>query len=343
MGARGVKKRVLVTGANGFVGSHILGGLAASNAFRVRGLVRRTSDLWRIRSLTVELVYGSLGTPGSPVSALGEALDGVDTVVHTAAKSSDWGGYEEFHRANVEGTAGLVGAAARQGVRRFVHISSVAVYGFHGTLNAAEESPLRPFPNPYCRTKALAEEIVLRHRDRLEVVVLRPSNGFGPLDTSFTAPLLRSMERGLPAFPRGGRSLTSPCYAANLSHAVQRAILTERGVGEVFNVTDGADLRWKDFLELVGRELGVRPPWLPLPPGPLFALSLVLEGLYRAFRSKRPPLITPYRIAQPARDYSFSVEKARKLLGYEPPFTTADGVRESARWYREWKESSARF
>jgi nucleoside-diphosphate-sugar epimerase len=329
MDRRARKLRVLVTGANGFIGSHIIRRLTAENACRVSGLVRRTSDLWRLESIPLDLVYGSLNLPTEG------ALEGFDAVVHTSARVGDWGSYEDFYRTNVEGTAGLLEAAAKSGVRRFVHLSSVAVYGFHGTLNTAEESPMRPFPNPYCATKALAEERVLEYRDRLETVVLRPSNVFGPFDTSFTVPLLKSMEKGLPAFPRGGKSLTSPCYVGNLAHAVERAIFTKSGIGEVFNVSDGADIPWKTFLDLVGRELDARPPRFPMPPGPLFALSVVVERLYRALGSKRPPLITPYRVAQAMKDYSFSVAKARRHLGYDPPFTTAEGIRESVRWYRD--------
>jgi nucleoside-diphosphate-sugar epimerase len=329
MVTRKKKPRILVTGANGFIGSHIIRRLTEKNTYRVSALVRRTSDLFRLESLPVDLVYGDLN------SSVGGALEDCDAVVHTAGKVSDWGNYEDFYRTNVEGTAALLYAAVKNGVRRFVHLSSVAVYGFHGLLNAAEESPRRPFPNPYCATKAIAEERVLEYRDRLEVVILRPSNVFGPSDTSFTVPLLKSMEKGLPAWPNGGKTLTSPCYAGNLAHAVERAVLTKKGTGEVFNVTDGADIPWKTFLDLVGRELGARPPRFPVPSGPLFTLSVVMEWLYRAFGSKRPPLITPYRIAQSARDYSFSVQKARRLLGYEPPFTTAEGVRESVRWYRD--------
>jgi nucleoside-diphosphate-sugar epimerase len=335
MNTRTRKPRVLVTGANGFIGSHIVRRLAAAKAYRVSGLVRRTSDLWRLESLPVGLVYGSLNSP------VGAALEGFDTVVHASARVSDWGNYEDFYRTNVEGTAGLLEAAVKSGVRRFVHLSSVAVYGFHGALNTAEESPRRPFPNPYCATKALAEERVLEYGDRLEIVVLRPSNVFGPFDTSFTVPLLKSMEKGLPAFPGGGKSLTSPCYVGNLAHAVERAMLTKSGIGEAFNVSDGADIPWKSFLDLVGRELGVPPPRIPVPPGPLLALSIVIERLYRAVGSKRPPLITPYRIAQAIKDYSFSVEKARRHLGYEPPFTTAEGVRESVRWYRDRGKNAA--
>jgi nucleoside-diphosphate-sugar epimerase len=334
MATRAKKLRVLVTGANGFIGSHVVRRLSEKSSCLTSGFVRRTSDLWRLQSLPVDLVYGDLNSP------LAGTLEGFDAVVHTAAKASDWGSEEDFRRTNVEGTVGLLDAAVKSGVRRFVHLSSVAVYGFHGVPNAAEECPRRPFPNPYCATKALAEELVLEYRDRLEVVVLRPSNVFGPFDTSFTVPLLKSIEKGLPAWPNGGKTLTSPCFVANLAHAVERALLTEDETGEVFNVTDGADIPWKSFLDLVGRELGARPPRFPLPSGPLFALSVAMERLYRAFGSKRPPLITPYRIAQSARDYSFSVQKAMRRLGYEPPFTTAEGVRESVRWYRDQKAFS---
>jgi nucleoside-diphosphate-sugar epimerase len=329
---RGTKLRVLVTGANGFIGSHIIRYLAARGEYRVSGLIRRTSDLSRLASLEVDLITGSLTDP------FAQTLRGFDAVVHTAARATDWGSREEFERANVQGTMNLLEGAVSAGVGRFVHFSSVAVYGFHGAKDLVESSPSRPFSNPYCTTKAIAEARVLEWRERIEVVVLRPANVFGPSDTGFTLPLLASIDKGLIGFPRGGRSVTSPCYIGNLVVAAVRALRTEKGLGEAYNVTDGNDLPWRDFLAMTAAELGKRPPWLPVPAIPLYILSGLLAKLFKLFRSPRPPLITPYRIAQAMRDYGFSIDKARNALGYEPRWTTREGMRESIKWYKSLSE-----
>jgi 2-alkyl-3-oxoalkanoate reductase len=139
----------------------------------------------------------------------------------------------------------------------------------------------------------------------------------------------------MPAFPAGGRRLTSPCAVENLAAAVERALASDYPSGEAFNVSDGADLPWRDFLGLAAGELGVKPPRFPLPVTPLRVAAALLEKVYILRHSSNPPPITPYRIAQAAKDYSFSVEKAKRLLGYEPSVSTAEAIRESVEWFRE--------
>lgn len=321
--------RILVTGANGFIGFHVLRRLAAGGGGEVRGMVRQTSDLGRLAGGRYDLYRGCLEEP------LEAAVAGCDAVIHTAARSSDWGGYGDFYRANVEGAINLARACAAGGVKRLIHFSSTVVYGFSGHRQTGEEAPRRPFNHPYCLTKALAEEELLHFRDRFHLTILRPSNVYGPEDLSFTYPLLFTLKKGMPAFPAGGRRLTSPCAVENLTAAVERALEADFPSGEAFNISDGRDLPWRDFLALAARELGVRPPRFSIPSAPLCLAAALLEQIYKACRSPHPPMITTYRIAQTARDYSFSVEKARRLLGYVPSVTTVQGLRGSVEWFRD--------
>jgi nucleoside-diphosphate-sugar epimerase len=165
-------------------------------------------------------------------------------------------------------------------------------------------------------------------------LILRPSNVFGPFDTTATRPLLRGIEKGLFGFPKGGKALTSPCFVENLMRAAELCLNADEGVGEIFNITDGADIPWIIFLQMMAAELHVRPPHLSVPSLPLKWVSVILEKLYH---SEKPPLVTPYRIEQVARDYSFSIEKAKTILHYLPHYTTGEGVRESVRWYKNFK------
>lgn len=322
------KRLILVTGANGFIGSHLLRRIRAEAGLAVRGLVRSSSSLARLAGENFDLAVSSL--PGEP----GEALRGVDTVVHAAALTSDWGPPEAFFRSNLEGTICLLEAAAAAGVRRFVHISSVAVYGFGGCRDLDEDAPPNPFPNGYCLSKAAAEKEVRTRSGRLETVILRPANVYGPHDHTTTLPLLRALEKGMPFFPGGGKTLTSPCYVGNLAEAVLRALEAGGRRGEAYNVTDGRDMPWAEFLALAAAAMGRRGPRFSLPCLPLYLLGGMLEGIYRLAGSTTPPLITRYRIAQVRRDYGFSIARARRDLGYRPPFTPEEGMAESVRWFK---------
>ncbi len=328
--------KILVTGANGFIGSHLMRRLTAGRGGEVRGLVRETSDLCRLDGGGYDLCRGCLEEP------LEEAVAGCDAVVHTAARSSDWGGDEDFFRVNVEGTVNLARACAAAGVKRLIHLSSTVVYGFSGHRLTGEDAPIAPFNHPYCRTKARAEAELQKFRDRFHLTILRPANVYGPGDLSFTFSLFAALEKGMPAFPAGGRRLTSPCAVANLAAAVERALEADFPSGEAFNVSDGADLPWRDFLALAAGELGVKPPRLPLPVGPLRLAAALLEKIYLIRGSAVPPPLTPYRIAQAARDYSFSIGKAKRLLGYAPEVSTGQALQGAVEWFRKEKKQPER-
>ncbi len=319
--------KILITGANGFIGSHLLRRFSKEEGIKVAGMVRETSDLFRLHDGTYDLRQGSLDGP------LEDILRGFDTVIHTAARSSDWGSYDSFYRTNVEGTVNLVRAAVASGVGRVIHFSSTVIYGFSGNRLTGEDRPAAPFNNPYCITKVMAEQELLRYRNRICLIILRPSNVFGPDDLTTTYPLLEALRKGMPAFPAGGRYLTSPCYIDNLVAATELALRSECSSGEAFNISDGNDIPWSEFLARIAEELGAKPPRLTIPAGLLRPAAWGLEKLFTLFHSSKPPIITPYRIAQVVNDYSFSIEKAERLLGYLPPCSTEEGVRESIKWY----------
>lgn len=328
-----MEMRVLITGANGFIGSHLLSRLSERSAYSAVGMVRKTSRLFRFKGSEYSLITASLE------DRLDDSLQGFDAVIHTAARASDWGDYDDFYHTNVQGTLNLIESAIRSGVRRFIHLSSTVVYGFTGHINTDEKHEVRPFKNGYCVTKAIAEQKLFQYRDRIELFVLRPSNVFGPFDTTTTLPFLQAIDRGLAAFPLGGKTLTSPCFARNLVRAVELCLTAEKGAGHAFNISDGCDIRWREFLGMMAAALDKRPPMLSIPAKPLYGFSLVLDALFKLFHSAKPPLITPYRIAQASKNYSFSIEKAKKVLNYDPPFTTEEGVGICAEWYEEYKKS----
>jgi len=322
------KVKILITGANGFIGSHLLRHFSMLSDFQVSGMVRETSDLTRLAGESYDLRRASLDAP------LEDLVRGFDVIIHTAARSSDWGKYEDFYRTNVDGTLNLVRAAIAGGVGRFIHFSSTVVYGFSGNRLTGEDSPPAPFNHPYCLTKLRAERELLQYRDRIRLIILRPSNVFGPGDLTTTYPLFAALKKGMPGFPAGGRYLTSPCYIDNLVEATRLALQSESSSGEIYNISDGNDIPWNEYLALIAGELGVSPPRRSIPAGLLRSAAWGLEKLYNLMRSPTPPIITPYRIAQVVRDYSFSIEKAEKLLGYHPPRTTGEGIRRSVEWFK---------
>ena len=325
--------KILVTGASGFVGSHLLKEISKEREHHVTGLVRKTSNLFRLNGQNYDLVQASLESP------LHEITKGFDAVVHTAASTVYWGNDELVHRTNFDGTINLLKASIKSGVKRFVHYSSTVVYGFGGNRETVEDAPLHPFPTGYCRSKAMVEKEILKFSNDIEIIILRPSNIYGPDDTKFSYLLIWGVQKGiLRLFPKGGRTLTSPCYVKNIVAASKRALLTRRGLGQAYNISDGSDMEWRRFLGMIAEILGKKPPRISVPVKPLSFLATALERTNRLFGIKSRPFLTPHDIAHVASDYSFSIEKAMRLLDYHPTHTTGEGIKETVDWYLEYKK-----
>lgn len=323
---------LLITGVNGFIGSHVAERLLKSG-HRVRGLVRTTSDLAFIRRLDVELRTGDVTDRDS----LARAADGVEVIVHAAGLSSDWGPYERFFRVNVEGTRCVAETARSAGVRRLVHISTTALHGFSGFRDADETCPMPETGFPYCETKKIAERwlIAAMPPARPEITVIRPGNVFGPRDRTFIGKYLDALRDGKIAYVDGGKAWTCPTYVENLAEAIRLACFDPAAAGEAFIITDGLAIDWRTFTEKLADELGVPGPGRSVPFRLAYSAAAAMESAYRLFGSATPPLLTRYRISNGGRDYHFSTEKAKRVLRYEPPVGLDEAVRRTVSWYRQ--------
>lgn len=322
--------RVLITGANGFIGSHLVEGFL-KEGHQVCGLVRTTSDLSLIKNMDVDLRYGDITNPGS----VEESLNDVNIVVHNAGLASDWGSLESFRKINLEGTKNVARAAAKNGVRRIVHMSSTAIHGFNQDHPASEDDPKNPVFN-YGISKLEAENWVLAFgkQDGIEVTAIRPGNVFGPWDHTFMKKYIEAMVSGKIAYVNNGQSLTCPTYIDNLVHGVYLASFHENAPGEAFIITDGLRINWKQFTEAIADELHIRYPRLSIPLGLSLPLASLAECFYRLIKSDHAPLITKYRMYNAGTNYHFSIQKAREILGFEPVTGLEKAIEQTVLWFR---------
>jgi nucleoside-diphosphate-sugar epimerase len=321
----------LVTGINGFIGSHVSQRLL-SRGLTVRGIVRRTSDLTFLQGQGPELSFGDI----TDRESLAAPMKGVEVVIHVAGLASDWGPLEKFYEVNVTGTRNTAEEANRAGVRRFVHIGTTAVHGFPGYSHITESAPMAETSFPYCETKKMAENWLFdfARTVRMEISSIRPGNVFGPRDHTFIEKYLDALVDGKLGYVSGGCCLTAPNYIDNLVDAIETASVEPRAAGEAFFITDGLDITWNAFTEKFAASLGVPAPKLSVPFAIAYALAYGSEKLYHLLGSSSPPMLTRYRISNGGRDYHFSIDKARNLLAYNPAVNFEDAVENTVRWYR---------
>jgi len=323
--------KTFITGINGFIGSNLATRLIAEGQ-EVSGLVRKTSNLSFLEGLKVKLFFGDL----SDKALLDKATQGIDVVYHVAGRASDWGPMELFRKVNVEGTKNLMESSVNSGVKRFVFISSAAVHGFRGFRDATEDSPKTATIFPYSITKREAEDLVNRyHRERgLPTLIIRPGNVFGPRDRVTFAKMAELIEKGQMVYISRGRPLTCPTYVENLIDAILLAVDRKDTVGETFIITDGLEITWKEYMDKIAEKLGVRRPLFSVPYPVAYSAAAVCEAILKLFRSKKPPIITRYRIANVGKDYHFTIKKARAKLGYQPRVSLDEGMERTVEWYK---------
>ncbi len=317
--------RVLVTGATGFLGRNLCPYLV-ERGYRVRALARRTSD-WRfLAERGVEIVWGDVQDPAS----VREAVAGCMAVIHAAGYFRFWGPRERYWGVNVEGTRNVVRAAQEAGVRRFVHISTVAVVGQPRPGTVIDETyPCRPV-DEYQRTKWEGERIVREAADEgLPALILRPGAFYGPWGRyAFNRLFFEDFLRGLRLQVHGGRRYTFPVFVPDLCRVIEAALHRGR-VGEIYNVADRSR-RHAEIYEIVARIAGTSAWRINVPALPMLALAWVWTRL--ADLTGREPYYPLALASYVFYDWKVSSEKARRELGFEPtPFE--EGVRQTLEWY----------
>jgi nucleoside-diphosphate-sugar epimerase len=326
----------LVTGATGFIGSHLAGRLVGEG-YKVRCLVRESSDTSMLEALDVELAGGDLTDAGSLI----RATRGCRFVVHCGALVSDWATVEEIRRVNVAGTRNLLEASTTASAERFVHVSTTDVYGYPGGRGIDETHLPARFSNWYAETKRAAESEVRRveHTRGLDVVILRPATVYGPGSEDVVGDMARAIQRRQMLLVDGGRAVAGLLYVENLVDAAVLALRTDAARGEAFNVTDGLDVTWKRFLSDVAEGLGYHAPRWSVPYGAGFVVALALEHGYRFLRRtarvKTRPLLSRQAIQVLGRDQDFSNRKACETLGWAPRVSYQDGLAATIKWLRD--------
>jgi len=314
--------KALVTGANGFIGSHLCEELLA-RGYEVRGLVRKTSDLVWIKDLKLELAYGDLRDPGS----LAAAASGVDVAFHAGAKvrAADTADYE---RVNREGTRLIAEACVARGVKRFVLFSSASAAGPASSPDNPGTEEQEPKPvTLYGKGKLGGEQALAALKDRLHSVILRFPAVYGPRDRDMVM-LLRWVKRGvLPVFG----TAFSAVHVKDAARAAALAADKDVPSASVYYVSDGSCYYYKDVASLFERLLGRKPLAVTVPAWLVRAAAWACETFTpggSVFNADKAKELTQ-------QCWVCRSDKAGRELGFVPAYDLQSGMTETVKWYQE--------
>ena len=307
--------RVLVTGATGFVGSHVAHALVEAG-YEVRCGARASSSTRWISGLPVERVELDMKGGAEDFSL---AVEKVDLVVHAAGITRARRA-EEYHAVNAGGTRKLASAALGAGVRRFVLISSLAARGPDG-----RDQP----ESAYGRSKLEAEAHLSALEGRMEVVILRPAAVYGPRDTDLL-PLFKMARVGFLPLPSTANVL-QPVYAEDVASATLAAARKAAGSGP-FPVAEAAHYTWEDVVAGLEKALGRNVRAVRLPPAAFPLAGRAAEWAARAFSAV--PIIDERRGRDlAARTWTCDVSETETALGWRAEVPLFEGLERTARWY----------
>ena len=318
--------RVLVTGATGFVGRHLLPVLQQGGC-QVRAAYRSDRSTNARDTLFEWVPVGDIG----PDTSWAGAMAGVDVVIHLAALAHQMGPAaetreSEFLRVNALGTAQLAECAAEAGVSRFVMLSSIAAMGPYADEPLAETGPCTPV-TPYGRSKLEGERAVQRllADGPTDWCILRPPLIYGPGNPGNMARLLRLIERGLP-LPLGRvEARRSYVYVGNLVDLLSRCLTHPGASRRVFVVDDGEPIATRALVRLLAKYAGKPARLLPVPPWALKALGRLGDQLQRILGSSAG--IDSYSIDRLMGSLVVDSRAVREALGWSPPFSQEAGLR----------------
>jgi nucleoside-diphosphate-sugar epimerase len=329
---------VLITGASGFIGSHLVA-RCLRDGYRVKALVRKgNACIDALRKSGVEVVEGDVREAAS----VGEAVKGCSIVLHAAALTSDWGLMQDFLDINVGGTQKVCDSARRHGVRRLVHVSSFECFAHYQFDRVDESSPYAPRNASYADTKiASTKEAWEAKRRGLSVSVVYPVWVYGPNDRTLF-PLLADGIRRKQMFYWSRNARMSLVYIDNLVDLIMLAATDPAADGEGFMACDEVDMTFEELCRRIAVGIGSPVPTLYVPYRIVHKLAGIMEKVYRRFEGTARPLITQQAVELLASRALIDCTKARKTLGWQSLVGQDEGIKRTLEWLNtvdpsEWK------
>jgi len=321
--------RVLVTGATGLLGGHLIKELQQRGE-DIRALVLPVESADRLEKQGVEVVYGDITDAGT----LKPAVQDVELIFHLAGMMGVWRPLSDYRLVNVTGSENLYKAAQKAGVRRYIHTSSHTVYGLGFGRFLTENDAIRPDPDPYSLTKSEGDRLMQRLmlNSEVETVILRPGTFFGPGDQLHFGRMAQKMRDGRGIIIGRGNNALPFCYVTDVVQGFMLAAYHENAPGNVYNITNDRPLTQLEMFNAIADAVGGVRPTRHLPYLPIYYGSIVAEKVVaRVTRTK--PVVTQLGAMMFGSDNRHSVEKARRELGYEPEVDLRTGITIAAEWF----------
>lgn len=318
---------VLITGASGFLGGALAVHLG-TQGIRVRALARRPERATFLRQTpNLEVVEGDI----TDSERMKQVADGCDYIFHIAAALG--GRFDYQHRINVDGSKFVMQAACSAGVKRIIHVSSIAVYGYNYRGLVTEEMPQKPGNVPYNRTKSEAETVVcdLGTRQNVDYAIIRPGMIYGPRSNAWTATMFKVARKKPTLFPGSGSGSAHPIFIDDVVEMLKVAADHPAASGQAFNCAPDPAPTWREFLSAYSRLAG-HDHWLALPVLPLTIAAPLFEQILKV---RGEPQDLPNVMAFAQSQVTYSMSKARTLMKWQPKTGLVDGIKQCAPWLKE--------
>lgn len=327
-----IMPHALITGATGFVGSHLANRLMR-DGWKVRALVRDAARLPTHTADMLEIVTGDL----SNSAAVATAVRDVDIVFHCAANVATWASEADYNEVNVLGAERLLTAIIQnnRSVKRIVHLSTVDVYGFPETP-ADEQSSLGCEQFGYGRSKLEGETSLTRraHNEGIPLTVIRPCNIFGPR-SQFIERIGNALSSGIMLTIDGGKQHAGLLSVDNLIDCMLWAANTDVSRGQIYNLRDPAEMTWADFISLFRAEIKGKGVVVNLPFSVANSIAHALSFISKTFMPNVEPLLHPLIVRIFGRTCGHSIEKIRAHGAPIGRQGTLHALKQAIRWYRE--------
>jgi len=336
-------EKIFVTGGTGFIGSNLIRELAKKN-YRVKALIRNSSNLKFISGYDIETVKGNL----RDLKSLEEAMEGCNAVIHTAALARDWGRKKDFYDINVGGTENVLKASKKNKIKFLIHLSTNAVLGEEDCPKAKDEnSPyncrykyfLSNFwesdMNHYRCSKTQAEKkaISFCRKNNINLTVLRPVWVYGPREFhSGPYYFCKYISSGIRLLQGCKTNKFHVIYVKDLAKIITKIIENPSKGTNIYNIGSQYVPTMDEFWRLFCKYLKVKPP-IYLPKFLIYPIGITMEALYKLLRIKHSPDLTRARVAMGYDNNIYDVSKIHKELEFKET-SLEKGVKTTVKWWR---------